>query len=71
MKPRYWLYIGFAVWLAETWYFGWNDEPCCRAEKIWDMVAVGFWLVGAFEYTMVRIAMAVTDGINEAKEAEK
>ena len=35
------------------------------------MVAVGFWLVGAFEYTMVRIAMAVTNGINEAKEAEK
>ena len=31
---------GFTLWISETWYFGWNDEPCCSAEKVLDMISL-------------------------------
>jgi hypothetical protein len=68
MKPRYWIYLAVVFWLVEIWYFGWNTEPSCTAEKICDGVAVGLWLIGAVEWFIARIAEAVVDKLKEAEE---
>lgn len=45
-----WLVLaGLAIWLIETWLFGWNDRPESGAEKFWDvfsMVLIIWGLVG-------------------------
>jgi len=41
-----WVIAGIAFWLGETVYFGWNFEPCCRAERICDCIASAIMLIG-------------------------
>lgn len=37
--------IGFLIWLAENFYFGWNEKPQSIAERVFDMVSITmvFW----------------------------
>ncbi len=38
-KYPYLVFIGLALWLAETWYFGWNDKPENEAERVLDIIS--------------------------------
>lgn len=43
-KYDYFFIAGLALWLIETWMFGWNAEPSGIPEKMFD--AVSLFLVG-------------------------
>lgn len=48
-KYPYLVFLGLALWLAETWYFGWNDKPENAAEALLDTISViliGWGLIG-------------------------
>jgi hypothetical protein len=40
--------IGWALWIIETAYFGWNNTPQSGAEKILDTMSWFFILYGLF-----------------------
>lgn len=37
-RAMFW--IGFALWIAETWWFGWNLTPSCTAERVCDWISL-------------------------------
>ena len=39
---------GLLLWVAETWYFGWNLTPQSRAEVIMDVLSSAMVLGGLF-----------------------
>lgn len=43
---KFLIVAGIAFWIAETWYFGWNETPSCEAEKIADHIAAAMFVIG-------------------------
>ena len=49
MKKNKYIYIiiiGWALWIGETWYFGWNDKPINNIEKTLDILSTFLILWG-------------------------
>ena len=51
------LLLSVLFWFIETWYFGWNESPINKAEKICDkivdyglLIAIGFYLFPLVKY---------------------
>ncbi len=65
MKPFIWIGIGFLLWLAETWYFGWNEKPSCIAENVCDSIALVFLFTGLTHVVIIAIAKEVVTQIEK------
>jgi len=65
MKPRNLFIISVLFWLSETWYFGWNTKPSCRAERICDWMAIVTYTVAVFQMAVQHIANEVVKKIKK------
>lgn len=65
-----WLFFaGMAFWLAETWFFGWNDTAQSAAESVCDFIALVAMTIGFVGSVAVTVALEVLRGA-EIKELE-
>lgn len=50
---EYAILVGLLLWLAETWYFGWNATAQSDAERALDILSGSIMLYGFFGSLMV------------------
>ena len=66
------LYIfGVLFWLGETWYFGWNDTPSCKAEAFCDVTAVGMFAIVILRLFTRDLAMSVVSEFYKEHDKRK
>lgn len=48
--------LAFVVWIAETWYYGWNLRAQSAAESMWDFAVVALFAIAFFNSYTVTVS---------------
>lgn len=51
--------IALVFWFSESWYFGWNEHPMSKAERICDLIALWLCVISLYYFACDRIASEV------------
>ncbi len=44
--------VGFAIWIIENFWFGWNKQPMSEAEETCDIIVKIFMYAGLWFYSL-------------------